>query len=84
MWFFERDFIVNLLKNGIIGFWGFWRFLIVNKIILDNVFDFILLVSGKKYFCYINGKSNGKKMGKVFSIYEDSDKEVYLMLEKIF
>ncbi|XP_020614372.1 AP2/ERF domain-containing protein PFD0985w-like [Orbicella faveolata] len=83
VWFPERDPLANPSKNGTIGFWGPWRSSTANKIILDNVLDSIPSVSGKKHSRHTNGKSNGKKMGKVFSTHEDSDKEVYLMLEKI-
>ena len=83
VWFPERDPTANPSKNGTIGFWGPWRSSTANKIILDNVLDSIPSVSGKKHSWHTNGKSNGKKMGKVFSTHEESDKEVYLMLEKI-
>ena len=83
MWFPERDPTANPSENGTIGFWGPWRSSTANEIILNNVLDSIPSVSGKKLPCHTNSKSNGTKVGKVFSTHKDSDKEVYLMLEKI-
>ena len=83
MWFPERDPTANPSENGTIGFWGPWRSSTANEIILNNVLDSIPSVSGKKHSCHTKGKSNGTKVGKVFSTHRDSDKEVYLMLEKI-
>ena len=83
MWFPERDPTANPSKNGTIGFWGPWRSSTANQFILDDVLDSILSVSGKNHSCHTNHKNNSKKTGKVFSTHEDSDKEVYLMLEKI-
>ena len=40
-------------------------------------------MSEKKHSRHTKGKSNGKKIEKVFSTHEESDKDVYLMLEKI-
>lgn len=83
VWFPERDPTANPSENGTIGFWGPWRSSTANEIILSNVLDSIPSVSGKKHSCHTNGKSNGTKVEKVFSTHKDSDKEVYLMLEKI-
>ena len=81
VWFPERDPTANPSINGTLGFWGPWRSSTANKIILKNVLDSIPSVSGKKPSFHTNG--NGKKIGKEFSTHEDSDKDVYLMLENI-
>lgn len=83
MWFPERDPTANPSKNGTIGFWGPWKSSTANKVILDNVVDNLPSVNETKHSCLTNGKSNAKKIGKVFSTHEESDKEVYLMLEKL-
>ena len=81
MWSPERDPTANPSNNGTLGFWGPWRSSTANKIILNNVLDSIPSVSGKKPSFHTNG--NGKKIGKEFSTHEESDKDVYLMLENI-
>lgn len=81
VWFPERDPTANPSINGTLGFWGPWRSSTANKIILKNVLDSIPSLSGTKPSFHTNG--NGKKIVKEFSTHEDSDKDVYLMLENI-
>ena len=83
MWFPERDPLANPSENGTIGFWGPWRSSTANTLILENVLDSIPSMRKEKHSRHTKIKNKGKKMGKVFSTHEDSDKEVYLMLEKI-
>ena len=81
VWFPERDPTANPSINGTLGFWGPWRSSTANKIILKNVLDSIPSLSGTKPSFHTNG--NGKKIVKELSTHEDSDKDVYLMLENI-
>lgn len=83
MWFPERDPTANPSENGTLGFWGPWMKSTANKVILQKVLDTIPSVSEKKHSCHTNCKNNAKKIGKVFSTHEESDREVYKMLETI-
>lgn len=83
MWFPERDPTANPSDNGTLGFWGPWMKSTANKAILQKVLDTIPSVSEKKHSCHTNCKNKAKKIGKVFSTHEESDKEVYKMLETI-
>ena len=83
MWFPDRDPTANPSDNGTLGFWGPWKKSAANKAILQKVLDTIPPVSEKKHSCHKNCKNSGKKLGKVFSTHDESDKEVYQMLEKI-
>lgn len=51
MWFFERDFSVNL--DEYYGYWGFWMILKVNLVILGKVIDSIFEgIVEKKYYYF--------------------------------